>query len=153
MRNNVDNLNYLNNKRGDKIKIHVEEALGGHSIARHGHNLLLSDMELRVLGQHPAFPQSRSALKFDSEAIHQASLSKAFKEHKTEIDAHFANGGGYREWDSQLSGRIGEGYTNTGTRRMPISQYVTTDIVRIAFKPDANNPSGYIMDSGYPLYE
>ena len=112
LRRNTDALEYLANGRSDKILLDVEELLGGHSKARHGSQIPLTEMEQRVLGTHPTMPQSRSALKFNSDAIHEASVNKAFKEHKAEIEAHFASGGGYKEWDSQLSGNIGDGYYN-----------------------------------------
>lgn len=112
LRRNTDALEYLANGRSDKILLDVEELLGGHSKARHGSQIPLTEMEQRVLGTHPTMPQSRSALKFNSDAIHEASVNKAFKEHKSEIEAHFASGGGYKEWDSQLSGNIGDGYYN-----------------------------------------
>jgi len=153
LRNRVDLLENYYPKRS-KILIDVEELFPGcHSIARHGHHLPLDDMRLRVIGEHPSMGQSRSALKFDTPAIHDASVNKAFNDHKVEIEAHFANGGGYREWDSQLSGRVGEGYTNTGTINNPSSQYVTSNKVKITFDVDPSNPTGYKMISGYPWYE
>ena len=153
LRKRVDLLENYYPKRS-KILLDVEEIFPGcHSIARHGPHLPLDDMRLRVIGQHPTLGQSRSALKFDTPAIHDASVNKAFTDHKVEIEAHFANGGGYREWDSQLSGRIGEGYTNTGTINNPSAQYVTTDKVKITFDVDPNNPTGYKMISGYPWHE
>jgi hypothetical protein len=54
------------NGAGRQFSLLAEEALGGHSIARHGPQLTLLEMEQRVLGTHPTIPQSRSALRFET---------------------------------------------------------------------------------------
>ena len=148
---------YLENigkNRSNGIYIELEEYLGGHSIERHGFQIPIQEMEQRILGTHPTMPQSRSALKFDNEAIHKDPVSKAYTRFKTEIDDHFINGDkSYFEKDFDYGSRIGDGYYNSGTRGSPVSNRVTTTKIRIAFKENPNHPTGYIMDSAYPLYE
>ena len=153
LRRNTEALEYLANGRSDKILLEVEELLGGHSKARHGSQLTMTEMEQRVLGTHPTMPQSRSALKFDSDAIHENAVNKAFQNNKTTIEAHFKTSDDYLELDYDYGSKIGEGFTNTGSRRIPISSKVETSKVRIAIKRDINSPDGYILDSAYPLYE
>lgn len=154
IRKDFNALKYVANGRSNKIMLNVEELLGGHSIARHGSQLPLSEMEQRVLGTHPTMPQSRSALKFDTDVIHEDAVDKAFNHYKMEIEAHFNSGAtDYFERDFDYVNNVGEGYYNSGTRSNPVSQHVTTTKVRIAFKSDPLSPGGYILDSAYPLYE
>ncbi len=153
LRKDIDALEYLTNGRSDKILLDVEELLGGHSKSRHGSQLTMSEMEQRVLGTHPNMPKSRSALKFDSDVIHEDAVSKAFTNHKLAIEAHFKSSTDYLELDFDYGSKIGEGYTNTGTRRNPISEQVSSNKVRIALKYDADSPNKYILDSAYPLFE
>ncbi|MEO2051687.1 MAG: RNase A-like domain-containing protein [Allomuricauda sp.] len=153
LRKSKEALEYFTNGRTDKILLDVEELLGGHSKARHGSNLSMVEMEQRVLGTHPVMPQSRSALKFDSDAIHEDAVSKAFQNYKTTIKEHFKTSDDYLELDFEYGSKIGEGFTNKGTRSNPISMQVETSKVRITFKRDVNSPDGYILDSAHPLYE
>ncbi len=152
LKNDPEVLKYISNGRSNEILLEVEEILGGHSIERHGAHLPLPEMRQRVIGQHPTMPQSRSALKFDSNSIHQSSVNEAFRTHKTDIENHFSQGGGYKEWSFNLNNRIGNGYHNAGTVNNPSAVYVTTDKIKITFAPDSNSPSGYIMISAYPWY-
>ncbi|GAA3523250.1 hypothetical protein GCM10022393_42560 [Aquimarina addita] len=80
----------------------------------------MKEMKQRVLGTHSSMPQSRSALKFDSYAIHQDVVSKAFQQHKSTIVNHFSTSDDYLELDFDYGSKIGEGFTNTGTRRNPV---------------------------------
>ena len=153
LKRDPDVLKYVQNGRTNKINIEVEELLGGHSKARHGSHLSMNEMEQRVLGTHSSMPQSRSALKFDSDAIHEDAVSKAFQQHKSTIDNHFKTSDDYLELDFDYGSKVGEGFTNTGTRRNPLASQVESSKVRIALKKDATNPDGYILDSAYPLYE
>lgn len=153
LRKNKDALEYLADGRSDNILLDVEELLGGHSKSRHGSQIPLSEMEQRVLGTHPSMPQSRSALKFDSDAIHEDAVSKAFRQHKSTIDNHFSTSDDYLELDFDYGSKVGEGFTNTGARRNPVALEVESSKVRIALKKDPTNPDGYILDSAYPLYE
>lgn len=149
-----DNENYYVTEEGILVhngcNIHDAEDAGGHSIERHGSDLSLEEMEQRVLGEHPTMPQSRTAMRFDSEAIHQDAVDKAFDTFKSDIDNHFANGGDYKEWVFDYGSQVGEGYTNTGTRRNPVASQVTSNKVTIALKPDG--AGGYTLDSAYPTY-
>lgn len=153
MRKDVEVLEYLSRQRTNKIKLDVEEALGGHSITRHGSGIPIVEMEQRVLGTHPTLNQSRSALKFDDDAIHQISIDDAFNHYKSEIKAHFDAGGGYRTWGPfETGGRVGEGYHNYSTLSSPTATYVTTSKVSIAFRPDPDHPDGFMLDSAYPKF-
>jgi hypothetical protein len=136
-------------KKGYK-KIEDAELAGGHSIERHGAQLTDVEMEQRILGTHPTMPQSRTAMKFDSPEVHQNAVDAAYDAYISEIDAHFASGGGYKEWEFDYGSKTGTGYTNTGTRSNPVSVPVTSTKVTIAMKPDG--AGGYILDSAYPSY-
>ncbi|MCG8668324.1 MAG: HINT domain-containing protein, partial [Pseudomonadales bacterium] len=140
LRRNTDALEYLSTGRKNEIMLDVEELLGGHSKARHGSHLSMAEMEQRVMGNHPTMPQSRSALKFDSDAIHADAVNKAFNHHKSTIEAHFSSSSDYLELDFDYGSRIGEGFTNTGSRRNPVSSEVSTNVVRVAFRRDPNSP-------------
>ncbi len=148
-----DALQYLANGRGNRILLEIEEALGGHSIGRHGAHLSLDEMRQRVVGTHPTMPQTTKALKFKSDDIHIDAVNKAFQQHKDEILAHFNSGNtSYLKKDIDYGAQVGDGYYNAGTWDNPIPQYVTTKKVQVAFKADPSNPTGYILDSAYPLY-
>jgi hypothetical protein len=134
------------------IDISAEEAAGGHSIARHGSHLTLRDMEERVLGTSSLMGQSRSALKFISNQIHEDATSAAFAAHKSDIEAHFSTPGtDYMKYSHDFGSIVGEGYTNTTTRNAPTSLRVTTTKVEIAVIRDASDPRGFRIDSSYPL--
>lgn len=136
---------------GRQISLLAEEALGGHSIARHGPQLTLLEMEQRVLGIHPTIPQSRSALRFETQAIHEDAVNKAFTQYRDEIDAFFANPNNtYKEWTFDYGSKVGSGYTNTGTLSNPVSQAVTSNQVTISIKRVTNNPRGYRLESAFP---
>ncbi|MFD2563672.1 hypothetical protein [Aquimarina rubra] len=152
IKNNPDALKYLSNGRSNEILLEVEELLGGHSMERHGAHLSLLEMEQRVMNTHPTMPQSRSALKFDTNQIHIDAVNRAFNHHKTTIESHFQSSNDYLQLDYNFGSRIGEGYTNIGTRNNPISSLVNSNIVRLAFRADSNSPGGYILDSSYPLF-
>ena len=153
MRKNVNALEYVGSPRTNKIKLDVEEALGGHSVARHGHGIPIVEMEQRVLGTHPNLNQSRSALKFDDASIHQSSVDDAFNNYKAEIKAHFDAGGGYKTWGPyETGGRVGEGFHNYSTLSNPTATHVTTSKVNIAFRPDPDHPDGFMLDSAYPKF-
>jgi len=153
MRKSVEALEYISNPRTNKIRLDIEEALGGHSIAHHGSEIPLIEMDQRVLGTHPSMSQSRSALKFDNDLIHQNSVDQAFNHYKSEIKAHFDAGGGYKTWGPfETGGRIGEGYHNYSTRSNPIATPVTSSKVSIAFRPDSNHPNSFMLDSAYPKF-
>lgn len=143
---------YATQGRKAGIDLDIEEALGGHSKARHGSHLTDLEMKQRVLGTHPDFPQSRSALKFDSDAVHKDAVNKAFEKHKTVIKSHFSSSDDYLELEYDYGSKVGSGFTNTGTRRNPVSSAVESDKIIIAFKRDATNPDGFILDSAYPLF-
>ncbi|WP_299626506.1 RNase A-like domain-containing protein [uncultured Tenacibaculum sp.] len=143
-------LDYVQNGRNNEINIDVEELLGGHSKARHGAHLTDNDMRLRALGQHPNFPQSRSALKFDSDLIHKDAVNKAYRHHKNTIETHFNSSDDYLTLEYNYGSKVGSGYTNIGTRNSPISSPVETNKIVIALKRDTTNPDGYILDSAYP---
>ncbi len=143
---------YIANGRKNKIDLDIEEALGGHSKARHGSHLTDADMEQRVLGNHPDFSQSRSALKFDSDVIHQDAVNKAFQQHKSTIESHFKSSDDYLTLEYDYGSKVGSGFTNTGTRNNPISSPVESNKIIIALKRDATNTDGYILDSAYPFF-
>jgi hypothetical protein len=149
-----DNENYFVIEGGVLVhngyKLDEAESAGGHSIERHGSQLSDAEMQQRVLGTHPSMPQSRTAMKFDSPEVHQSAVDKAFDANKTAIDEHFANGGGYKEWEYNYGEQTGTGYTNTQTRANPNSVPVSSNKVTIAMKPDGNG--GYTLDSAYPSY-
>ena len=152
-KNNHTNEEQQNNDIFDNlIDLDAEESLGGHSYERHGADLTLIEMEQRVMGTNPNLPQSRSALKFESLEIHQDAVNKAYQHYKTEIDTHFENGGEYREWEFDYVSQTGSGYINTGTRRNPVPQFVTTTKIIIAFNVNAISPRGYYLVSAYPYY-
>jgi hypothetical protein len=133
-----------------QIDLHTQEGLGGHSIDRHGAQVKLSELRQRVLGTHPTHPQSRSAMKFNNEHTHANSVEAAYLHYKTEIDAHFAAGGGYKEWTFDYGSQTGVGFTNTGTRRNPSIQAVTTNKVTISLK--AHSAGGFYLESAFPAY-
>jgi hypothetical protein len=134
------------------LNIAIEEANGGHSIARHGEHLPMSEMEQRVLGTHPTMRQSRTAMRFTDQVTHEDAVARAYAHHRTAIESHFRNGGGYMEWEFSYGALTGSGYTNTGTLSRPIAVPVTSQKVKIAFRPDASNSRGYSLDSAYPSY-
>jgi hypothetical protein len=133
-----------------QIDLHTQEGLGGHSIDRHGAQVKLSELRQRVLGTHPTHPQSRSAMKFNNEHTHANSVEAAYLHYKTEIDAHFAAGGGYKEWTFDYGSRTGVGFTNTGTRKNPSIQAVTSNKVTISL--DAHSAGGFYLVSAFPAY-
>lgn len=138
-------------KAGRKLDLLTEEALGGHSIARHGHQLSLTEMEQRVLGTHPTIPQSRSALRFETMVIHEDAVNKAFSHYADEIESFFNNiKNDYGEWTFDYGTKVGSGYTNTGTLKNPASSPVFSNKVTISFKRDANSPRGYRLESAFP---
>ncbi len=144
---------YLVNGRGNRILLEVEEALGGHSIARHGSHLSLSEMRQRVLGTHPTLNQSRSALRFDSEALHKNSVDQAFNTRKAEIESHF-NSGQTTDFEVEydFGSQVGAGYTNTGTLGSPTAVAVTSTKVKLILRVDLDNPTGYKLLTAYPSY-
>jgi hypothetical protein len=136
---------------GRQFSLLGEEALGGHSIARHGPQLTLLEMEQRVLGTHPTIPQSRSALRFETQVIHEDAVNKAFTQYGDEIDVFFANPNNtYKEWTFDYGSKVGSGYTNTGTLNNPVSLAVTSNKVTISIKRVANSPRGYRLESAFP---
>ncbi|WP_010134337.1 RNase A-like domain-containing protein [Ochrovirga pacifica] len=150
LKNDPKVLDYVNSGRKNEINLDVEEVLGGHSKFRHGSHLTYNDMKLRVLNKHPDFPQSRSALKFDSDAVHQDAVNKAFKHHKSSIESHFSSSDDYLTLEYDYGSKVGSGYTNTGSRNNPVAEHVESNKVVIALKRDSTNPDGYILDSAYP---
>lgn len=152
LRKRIDVLENYYPKR-KKILLDVEEILGGHSIARHGDHLSLSDMQQRVLGTHPTLPQSRSALKFDNAQLHKDAVDQAFNVRKIDIEAHFGSG---KTSDFPIihnfGSQVGSGYTNTGTLNNPILVPVTTTKVKLIFRIDSSNPTGYKLLTAYPSY-
>ena len=152
LKRNPDVLDYVGNGRKNDINLDVEEVLGGHSKARHGSHLTDAEMEQRVLGNHPDFPQSRSALKFDSDAVHQDAVNKAFQQHKSSIESHFSSSDDYLTLEYDYGSKVGSGFTNTGTRNNPVSSPVESNKLIIALRRDATNPDGYILDSAYPFF-
>jgi hypothetical protein len=138
-------------KGGKTLNLLAEEALGGHSIARHGPQLSLVEMEQRVLGAHPTLPQSRSALRFETKAIHEDAVNKAYSHYIDEIDNFFQNPiNDYKEWTLDYGSKVGSGYTNTGTLNHPVSVPVTSNKVTISIKRDLNSPKGYRLESAFP---
>ena len=142
----------INNKVADEFDLFAEEALGGHSLARHGEQLSMVELEQRVMGTHSTMPQSRSALKFDSADIHKEAVNKAYQHFKSEIDAHFASGGQYKEWTFDFGSQTGQGYTNTGTRSNPVSLRVTSNKVTISLDATTANSRGYYLLSAFPAH-
>ena len=140
-------------KLRDSIDLNLEEGLGGHSIERHGAQLSMHDMQQRVLGTHPSFPQSRSAMKFKSFGAHAGSVNFAYRHYRDEIKQMYLTGGVYKTWDSlTYSSDTGEGYTNTQTRSNPNAVAVTSDTVIIATRPDESRDDLFSLDSAYPGY-
>lgn len=137
------------NKRAELV---AQEARGGHSNARHGPQLSLSELRQRVLGIHPTMPQSRTAMKFQNAHVHSDAVEKAYLANQANIAAHFAGGGGYRTWTFDYGSRTGVGFTNTGTLSKPVVQAVESTKVTIAFRPDPTAPSGFSLVSAYPAY-
>ncbi|MGH8902355.1 MAG: putative T7SS-secreted protein [Egibacteraceae bacterium] len=134
------------------IDLKAYEALGGHSIARHGPQLSLSELRQRVLGTHPAMPQSRTATKFTNEFTHAEAVDKAHLSHKADVDAHFANP---RNADTisrtfDYESRTGVGFENVGTRGNPDARPVETTKVTVVYRRDANAPNGYRIHTAYP---
>lgn len=153
LRKRADLLENYHPKR-KKVLLDVEETFPGcHSIERHGHHLTMEDMRLRAIGQHPTIPRGKRATRFDSEALHEDAVNQAFNTHKDAIEAHFANGGVYKEWDIDYGSQVGSGYYNSGSYNNPSLQQVTTSKVKIAFDADPSNPTGYKMISAYPWYQ
>lgn len=109
-------------------------------------------MRQRVLGAHPALPQSRTAMKFRTAQEHRRRVNEAYDYYYRDIQRHFASGGGYRTWVYDAKRKLGEGYTNQGTRTAPLVLYVPfATKVAIAFAP-ATNRRGYRLDTAYPEY-
>ncbi|RIV42065.1 fibronectin type III domain-containing protein [Flagellimonas pelagia] len=153
LRNSKEALEYFTNGRTDKILLDVEELLGGHSKARHGAQLTMAEMEQRVLGTHPSMGQSRSALKFDGDLLHEDAVSQAFNSKKADIEAHFNSGQTTNfELEYDFGSQVGTGYTNTGTLSEPTSFAVKSTKVKLVFKADPTNPTGYILLTAYPSY-
>ena len=132
----------------------VEETFPGcHSIERHGVQLSPTDLQLRAKGEHPTLPPTKKSTKFDSQQLHDDAVNAAFNQHKVDIEAHFASGGGYKEWDIDYGSQVGSGYYNSGDYGAgAILNEVTTTKVKIAFNKDPLNPTGYKMISAYPWY-
>ena len=59
-------------------------------------------------------------------------------------------GGGYKEWTFDYGSQTGVGFTNTGTRRNPSIQAVTTNKVTISLK--AHSAGGFYLESAFPAY-
>jgi RHS repeat-associated protein len=137
------------------IDLSAQEALGGHSIARHGSGLRLSELRARVAGTHPTMPQSRSALKFINDYIHEDAVNKAYAKYSTDIQNHFASGGAYKSWTFDYGSPTGAGFTNIATRAnptiIPIQPSALTKVT-ISFAPDPLAPGGFRLDSAYPAY-
>jgi hypothetical protein len=136
------------------IDLAVQEALGGHSLERHGEQVSLSELRQRVLGTHPTMPQSRTALKFINSETHSDAVEQAFLKYQTEIQQHFASGGGYREWTFDYGSPTGVGFTNIGTRNNPIIEAINpgqTTKVTIAFNVHPG-PEGFYLVSAYPAW-
>jgi hypothetical protein len=132
-----------------KLDLQAQELLGGHSIGRHGGQISMVDLQSRVLGTHPTHPQSRHALRFISDEIHAAAVDDAYIWNLPEIEAHFASGGGYREWTFDYYGTIiGEGFSNVGTRQHPVATAVQTSRVTLAF--DVHPTEGYYLVTAFP---
>ncbi len=138
-----------------KIILDIEETFDGcHSKARHGSHLTSNDMQLRAKDEHPTLPGAKTSTKFDSEQLHDDAVNAAYNQHKDAIEAHFANGGGYKEWDIDYGIQVGSGYYNSGDYGPgAILNEVTTKKVKIAFDKDLTNPTGYKMISAYPWYK
>ncbi len=154
LRKRIDVLENYYPKRS-KIILDVEESFPGcHSKARHGTQLTSNDLLLRAKGEHPTLPRAKISTKFDSEQLHDDAVNTAFNQYKDVIDAHFANGGGYKEWDIDFGSQVGSGYYNSGDYGAgAVLNEVTTTKVKITFDKDLTNPTGYKMISAYPWYK
>jgi len=146
LRKRVDVLENYYPKRS-KVLLDVEETFPGcHSKARHGTQLTSNDLQLRAKGEHPTLPKAKTSTKFDSEQLHDDAVNAAFNQHKVEIEAHFAGGGQYKEWDIDFGIQVGSGYHNSGPYGSgAILNEVTTKKVKITFDKDPLNPTGYKM--------
>lgn len=97
--------------------------------------------------------QSRSALKFDGDLLHEDAVSQAFNSKKADIEAHFNSGQTTNfELEYDFGSQVGTGYTNTGTLSDPTSFAVKSTKVKLVFKADPTNPTGYILLTAYPSY-
>jgi hypothetical protein len=150
LRKRIDVLENYYPKRS-KIILDVEETFPGcHSKTRHGTQLTPNDLQLRAKGEHPTLPRAKTSTKFDSEQLHDDAVNTAFNQHKADIEAHFANGGGYKEWDIDYGSQVGSGYYNSGDYGPgAILNEVTSTKVKITFDKDLTNPTGYKMISAY----
>ena len=153
LRNDIGAIEYLTDGRGTIIRLDVEEVLGGHSIARHGAHLSDQDMRLRALGIHPTLPPTKKSLKFDSDDLHQNSVQAAYEQYLNEIQQHFANGGGPKDWVFDFGSTIGRGYQNLGTNANPNLIEVTSTKVKIVFVPDPNSPGGFKLLTAFPCVD
>jgi hypothetical protein len=152
LRRDLDVLKYLAFSR-NSISIIVEEALGGHSMARHAHSLTLFEMEQRVLGTHPTIRQARSSMKFLTQELHETTVQQAFDFYKDDIAAFHSYGNEYNTWPAfEFEYVVGDGYHNYGTLRNPNIAYVQTKKVIIATETSTSHPDGFIIDSAYPKF-
>ncbi|MEN9612947.1 MAG: hypothetical protein RLZZ628_3761 [Bacteroidota bacterium] len=134
------------------LDISSEEAAGGHSIARHGSHLSMVDMEERVLGTHSSLGQSRSALKFMSQQIHEDAVNAVYTAYLGDIETHFRTNGNNESWELDLGRPIGEGFRNSATLSAPTSVQVSSTRVKAVFKADPNHPRGFFLLTAYPVY-
>lgn len=120
---------------------------------RHGPYLSLPEMQQRVLGIHPTLGQSRSALRFDNATLHNDAVNQAFNAKKVDIEAHFSSGNTANfSMEYDFGSQIGSGYTNTGTLSNPTAIAVNSTKVKLVFKVDPSNPTGYRLLTAYPSY-
>lgn len=140
-------------RQPDIIDLLAEQALGGHSLERHSSTLRLAELRERVLGTHSTMPQSRTAMKFTNPSTHAESVNQAYLKFQTEIEQHFASGGGYQEWTFENYGsQTGVGFTNTGTRANPVVEAVVSEKVTISLDRHSGAPRGFYLVSAFPAW-
>ena len=129
----------------------------GHALENHGPQLTMEELEQRVLNQHPEMEQSRTALKFRDEATMKDAINQVLNRDSSKISNWVASPDQPELLLDPLDmGKsIGEGYTNTGTRRAPTSQLVpasevTKVVVVVRLAP--GSPRGWLVRTAYPKW-
>lgn len=132
------------------------ERLGGHCLERHGPSVKLGDLKKRVMGTHATMPQSRTALKFPSQSAMIQALKAVFKKHGSAIQDHFSKGGGEESWEKvNVGAPVGVGFTNTGTRKNPVSKAIQLgEVTKVSLflKPKSGSGGKCFVWTFFPVW-
>jgi hypothetical protein len=131
----------------------ADERSGGHSIQRHSSRIQDSQLRQRIMSSNGLYPQSLSALKFNSDEDHIESLHFMVNQYKNKIDEAFKAGKKYIVLDHTFNELIGAGYTNVGSRKKPSLKKVHTHSARLVLVRSKKSKLGFQFHTFYPLYK